>query len=99
MDREETHVRCGGFTRGSTDWRPQLEIAVQILDLTNKHEVALKVQIITDRLLRLETEEATVTNDEFKFMERIPCTALCTSCPGPGPFQLNGTSVSASFIS
>jgi hypothetical protein len=59
----------GGYTRSSTAWQPQMESAVQILKLINKHEVALKVQIIIDRLVRLATEQATVTNDEFKFME------------------------------
>ncbi len=59
----------GGFTRGSTNWRTQLDSVVQILDLINKHDVALNFQRMIDRLVRLETEEATVTNEEFKFME------------------------------
>ncbi len=60
----------GGFTSGSTDWRPQLESVVEILDLINQHNDALEVQEIIDRLARLEAESAVVTNDDFKFMER-----------------------------
>ncbi len=59
----------GGFIRGSSDYRPQLESVVEILDLINKHDDALEVQEIIDRLVRLETDGALVTNDNFKFME------------------------------
>ncbi|EFX78172.1 hypothetical protein DAPPUDRAFT_105439 [Daphnia pulex] len=59
----------GGYTRATADWRVQLESVVQILDLINKHDVALEVQVIMDRLVALETAGATVTQVDFKFME------------------------------
>ncbi|EFX78265.1 hypothetical protein DAPPUDRAFT_320675 [Daphnia pulex] len=59
----------GGYTRATADWRVQLESVVQILVLMNKHDVALEVQVIMDRLVALETAGATVTQVDFKFME------------------------------
>jgi hypothetical protein len=59
----------GGYIRATANYRPQLDSVIQILDLMNKHDVALKVQVIVDRLVALEAAGATVTQADFKFME------------------------------
>lgn len=59
----------GRYTRATNNYRPQLQSVVQILDVINKHEVALNVQVIIDRLVTLEANGATVTQADFQFME------------------------------
>jgi hypothetical protein len=63
---ENTH---GAYTRPSTDWKLQLDAVVAILQLINNPAEALEVQAIVDRLVILEAQGATVTQDEFKFFE------------------------------
>jgi hypothetical protein len=59
----------GGYTRATASYRPQLQSTVEILDLINKHDIALNVQVIIDRLVTLEANGATVTQAEFTFLE------------------------------
>jgi len=57
------------FTRSSRDWKLQLDAVHDILDLIYHPNEASEVQTIVDRLVRLEAEGATVTNEDFKFFE------------------------------
>jgi hypothetical protein len=59
----------GAYTRASTDYKLQLDAVVAILQLINSPAEALEVKAIVDRLVTLEAQGATVTQDEFKFFE------------------------------
>lgn len=56
------------FIRSSTDWKPQLDAVHDILNVINHQAEASEVQTIVDRLVRLEAEGATATEEDFKFM-------------------------------
>ncbi|EFX78124.1 hypothetical protein DAPPUDRAFT_105366 [Daphnia pulex] len=58
------------FTRSSADWKLQLDAVHDILDLIHHPNEASEVQAIVDRLVQLEAEGATVTQEDFKFFEQ-----------------------------
>jgi hypothetical protein len=59
----------GRYIRATARYRPQLQSTVEILDVINKHDVSLQVQAVSDRLVTLEANGATVTQAEFTFLE------------------------------
>jgi hypothetical protein len=59
----------GAYTRASTDYKLQLDAVVAILQLINSPAEAIEVQAIVDRLVKMEAQGATVTQEDFKFFE------------------------------
>ncbi|EFX66462.1 hypothetical protein DAPPUDRAFT_116382 [Daphnia pulex] len=57
------------FLRATTDWHLQLDSVHDILDVINHQEEAVEVKKIIDRLVELEAEGGTVTQEDFNFFE------------------------------
>jgi hypothetical protein len=57
------------FVRSTTDWKLQLDSVHDILDVINHQAEAVEVKKIIDRLVELEAEGATVTQEDFTFFE------------------------------
>ncbi|EFX78088.1 hypothetical protein DAPPUDRAFT_105323 [Daphnia pulex] len=57
------------FVRSTTDWKLQLDSVHDILDVINHQADAVEVKKIIDRLVELEAEGATVTQEDFTFFE------------------------------
>jgi hypothetical protein len=57
------------FIRSSSNWHQQLDSVHDILSVINHQEEASEVQTIVDRLVRLEAEGGTVTQEDFNFWE------------------------------
>jgi hypothetical protein len=57
------------FVRSTTDWHLQLDSVHDILDVINHQAEAVEVKKIIDRLVELEAEGATVTQEDFTFFE------------------------------
>jgi hypothetical protein len=58
-----------GFIRSTTDWKLQLDSVHDILDVINHQAEAVDVKKIIDRLVTLEPEGGTVTQEDFKILE------------------------------
>ncbi|EFX62714.1 hypothetical protein DAPPUDRAFT_119938 [Daphnia pulex] len=58
-----------GFLRATTDWHLQLDSVHDILDVINHQAEAGEVKKIIDRLVELEAEGGTVTQEDFNFFE------------------------------
>jgi hypothetical protein len=57
------------FVRSTTDWHLQLDSVHDILNVINHQAEAVEVKNIIDRLVELEAEGATVTQEDFTFFE------------------------------